>query len=267
MTPRPCANCGRAMTDQAIICHDCTTTLRTRLTELPWLASELETTLIRDTQIGDRQPGRSAVTALPWNEQAAVVLRQLTGVVAAWCHLAEADAGARPHDGSVPGHVTAILDVLPDLRAHDAAGDLAGEIHDLHRYALHVIDHPDDRARVPVGPCPEEYPDGPGQRASCPGAVIAHYPIDGRPYLACTSCQAQWPPEQWPRVGRLMQARQAVLGNWPTAADVARHLGLSITTVRNTATVQRWRRHSNGRITHYHPDDITNWLDHRAQAG
>lgn len=267
MTLRPCANCGRAMTDQAIICHGCTNTLRRQLTELPWLASELEITLIRDTQIGDRQPGRSAVTALPWNETASATLRELAAIVELWCQLAQADAGARPHDDTVQGHAHAIRDVIHDLRAHDAAGDLAGEIADVHRRSRHVIDHPEDRSRVPVGPCPEEYPDDHGQRAACPGNVIAHYPVDDRPYLACTSCQAQWPPEQWPRIGRLMQSRQAVLGNWPTAAEVARHLGLSVATVRNTATVQRWRRHRAGRITHYHPDDVTAWLDHRTQAG
>jgi len=206
MTSRDCPTCSRPLPDQGTICHGCTNRLRKQLTEIPWLADQLEVTLIRDDNLTGHSGGRSATTALPFNEAASGALTHLRETVTSWCRLAADDAGARPGDDSITAMCHAIRDVLPDLRMHPAAGDLAWEISDAHARALAVIDRPEDRACFEVGPCPQQWGD-----VACEGTVVAHFPTDGRPYLACGACQSIWREHEWVRAGQAIGSRTAYL--------------------------------------------------------
>jgi hypothetical protein len=92
------------------------------------------------------------------------------------------------------------------VRRHEAAGDITDEITRTAGSIIRAVDHPADKARIMVGPCPEAV-----EGELCPGKVQAHIPADtdSSPWMGCDRCGARWDTTQWAGAGRRIQRRHA----------------------------------------------------------
>ena len=189
-----CPVCGRPA-HNATICRTCQRQLRTRLQRLPALLRELEVTALKRDHTTPRSEVRSGNIdqPLPFKPKAAALLSATTSLLADTL----ANLGLPPDPTRHPaGMIAAHLDMVK--RAVWAPG-FALDIEARTRRIIAMIDTPQTRARIHVGPCPETDDAG----ADCGGDVWAAIPADGtvRPVMACTMCGREWSTESWARLG------------------------------------------------------------------
>jgi hypothetical protein len=203
---RTCTACPEPVHDQFIICKGCTRRTRAKLADQEANRQELLVALARDTRMtAPNDGGRSAEVPLPIDPRAGDLLHDQRAVLVGWCRLLADDLGAPLPADTVPAMASHIEAWLDRLALHDAAGELVTELRDLEQRILRVIDYPDERARIPVGPCIVELDDG----SPCPGEVEARFPQDKTkpPLMRCRYCNTEWDTIQWPRVGQKILRR------------------------------------------------------------
>ena len=182
----------------------CLRLTRSRLHRVPQLVSDLEVSLARMAVLAERtEGGKSAEKALAYTEAAGDALRKMRGVLVGWTRLLHEELGVGlPRDGLV-AMASHLSRHARRLVAHPAAAEWCDEVRLMVAEAVAVIDLPENRMRVTVGPCPEEYTGEHGGKEPCPGQVVAVIPNDEavRPTMTCSACGAIWFPEQWTHAG------------------------------------------------------------------
>lgn len=207
--------CGRPV-DGATLCNTCTAALVADLQDVPDLAAELDVTLARQARFGERNGGRSADKPLPYDVRASEAGWVLRNTLTGWARViieemaipgpgrpipAPNGANGYPRQGAdiptaqiatwLAGHVSA-------LRTHPAAGEAAEEIHGAVDQARRAVDAPANRARIPIGPCPED---------DCPGSIVAYIPHQAdRPARMDCGQGHTWDTIHWRSVARRISA-------------------------------------------------------------
>jgi hypothetical protein len=206
MTTRTCAACDEPVREGMMICRGCTRRTRRNLADQEANRQELLTTLARDTHMtAPNNGGRSAERPLPIDPRAGDLLAEQRALLVAWCRLLHDEHHAPLPADTIAAMACHIENWLDRLALHPAAGELVTELRDLEHRILKVIDYPDERARIPVGPCIVELDDG----SPCPGEVEARFPQDKTkpPLMRCRYCNTEWDTIQWPRVGQKILRR------------------------------------------------------------
>jgi hypothetical protein len=196
-----CASCDNPAPDGVVICARCERITSHNLGDMEAHRQQLEVTLTRQARLTAATEGsRSANTPLVYQELASDLLGAQRAILASWCRLLHDEVTDDwPRRDTVMSMALHIEAHLTELRKHDAAGELVDEVRQLVTRIVRCIDYPEDRAKVHVGPCPEE-PDG----EPCPGQLYLHLPYrnDGkRPRVRCAACGTVWFSEQWSRLG------------------------------------------------------------------
>lgn len=201
MSQRTCASCDNPVKDSITICGRCERILSQHLGDMEAHRAELEITLTRQMRmISAQNGGRSANTPLAYQELASTLLSSQRAILVSWCRLIHDEiVDEWPKVDTVASMAMFVESHLTDLHTHEAAGDLVDEVYDLVRRIMACIDYPEDRAKIHVGSCPEQFMDGP-----CSGQLFMHLPYlnDGkRPKVRCSVCESEWYAEQWARLG------------------------------------------------------------------
>jgi len=233
VTDRTCC-CGKPLRDQQTVCGDCVNRLRRHLADQAAHLDDLETELARQTkkvavndggrasdatgwiQAGDRYLETITADDLrEWDRRAraaAAVIHEQRNLLVSWCRLAldEHLAQRWPAD-TIPAMSALLVSALPRIRQHDAAPDLVAEFRALNAKILKVIDTPENRTRIHVGPCAEQYTNESNQQEPCPGEVEAIVPADESipPVLRCRACKVEYRSDQWVRAGSRIIHRKA----------------------------------------------------------
>lgn len=197
---RTCASCDNPVRDQVTICGRCERVTSQHLGDMEAHREELETTLTRQTRLSAASDGgRSANRPLPYQDQASAVLGAQRAILVSWSKLVHDEIEEVWPQDTVAAMSLFIEAHLPELRKHEAAGELVSEIAQLVTRIVRCIDYPEDRAKIHVGPCPEQIED-----EQCPGQLYLHLPYrnDGkRPRVKCAACGTVWFAEQFHRLG------------------------------------------------------------------
>jgi hypothetical protein len=174
---------------------------------MPDHAAEIHVAMQRMVNMVERNDGgKSADTALVFNEKAAEVLHDMRGTLVGWCRLLSEERHIEvPHKNTIRALSAHLLGNVNILVSHAAAGELAGEVAKLVRDAVKVIDSPELRSRVELGPCVAVIGDDP-----CPGPVVAYIYADGDMMhnWRCVRCKQEWEPPEWRKVGPMIMARK-----------------------------------------------------------
>lgn len=205
MIKRECP-CGTPTRDR-YLCYGCDHRLQGYLTDLEWLNGELHTALTRMVRMTERgEGGRSAETALVFNQTAAERIRLNRATLAAWAKLIADDTAApRPVNNATRVLVDWLTHQLPEMITHrEDVTAFLDEIRNCRNESQRIVDLPVNRSTFEAGPCPEDVEDHP-----CDGIVWAVIPRDPdkRPRLECRGCRSVWYAEQWERTGRRIVAR------------------------------------------------------------
>ena len=214
--------CGRPV-DGAFLCQQDTTKLRGTLEYAAWIAGELDVTLARQARFGERNGGKSADKPLPYDVRASEAAWVLRNTLTTWCRVMIDELGQDMPKTATPGESDGLTgaprygranqDVttaeaalwlsqrIGVLRTHPAAGEAADEIGQAVAQARRAIDQPANRARIPIGPCPEP---------QCPGHLTAYIPAqpDRHPTITCGQGHT-WDTIHWRSIGRRVLAARA----------------------------------------------------------
>lgn len=208
---KTCATgCGRPTRDVRLLCDHCLWVLERSLSEVPALLDELQTTLGKQTAMGERsgnKPTKASEQPLPIHLGAAEV--DLRTYLVGWVRdIAETYDQEHPPDTlrAMSRWLLARLDIIA---VHPAAAEIWDEIVGVCRQAWHVVDRPALRSFV-VGPCPEQVHDPDGYEVECVGEVKAYIPTTDEKLarMACTACDATWDTSQWMRAGKRILDRK-----------------------------------------------------------
>lgn len=210
--------CGRPV-DGATLCNGCTAALVADLQAVPDLAAELDVTLARQARFGERNGGRSAEKPLPYDVRASEAGWVLRNTLTTWARVIVEEwgqNGAQRHGdgltapGRYPGTSQDVMTAemalwltghINHIRTHPAAGEASEEIRGAVQQARDAVDAPANRARIPIGPCPE--PD-------CTGHLTAYIPAQPDRPAAMTCGQGHtWDTLHWRSIGRRVLAAQA----------------------------------------------------------
>lgn len=246
-----CHNCGRTVTDDFDLCHDCMATLVRNLESVPGLVSDILITRSRqDRMSSNLARGKSAETALPirldqydqrptqrpfdaltnelvtWARDldaliggeldAALDSRGLRDMVHRHRHSRRPDPASLSQDGALDAELAAIWLSLnaDDLRRHPAVAELFDGIEDAIARCRKAID------RLPElsykGPCPHVSYDEERQPFTCSADL---YVERGEDYVSCARC---WTHH---RVGDLERAMMRTVNDQLfTLAEIVRLL-------------------------------------------
>lgn len=125
MTKTPCTQCGRPVSDDAPLCHECGRGLAADLRDLPNLISELTTTRAGQTRAGERVGGASAETPVPVRISSRGrligehLVRDLELDLIGWTR----DIAAL-HDCSPAMHTAHLVDLVHELRGRGRTDNL-----------------------------------------------------------------------------------------------------------------------------------------------
>jgi hypothetical protein len=234
-----CAACGAEVRDQRI-CGRCQAVTKVDLGNMPELARELLTVMVKQTNYQAKSDGgRSTDPALAWagvgdqyltdhiidgkpvpgldkylelnpiatpyGKAAAASLREVRATLVSWTRLLAEEMGIplpRSSIGALSAHLRRHVHLLGN---HEAAGDFVVEVSKLVKRIMVVIDSPTFRSKIPVGPCIEQVDELP-----CTGTVIAYTYADQDVVgtMACQRCKKEWPPREWLRVGPQILAKR-----------------------------------------------------------
>lgn len=232
MTGRDCV-CGLPLHNHAEFCRDCEKWARRRLADQAAYYAELHAELARQTRKqAPNDGGKSAETPLPFSPLAGVLIRQQVAWLADWWQVvhdtvpaisgpicAACDRGMgnscqpirntwQPVN-SVAGVAMYLETHLAVLRKHPRGREFVTSLRRLTGRIVRLIDAPEIRTRINVGPCPEQLPDDQGGMGYCPGQVEAIVPADESvpATMRCLDCGHEWADIEWNRAGRRINAR------------------------------------------------------------
>lgn len=214
-----CPVCAKASRD-GLPCWDCIRRARRDLAEIPWLYLDTRRAALGLVRLGDRNGGRSATTPLPVNLRASAVADHVRTGLVRWVRIA-VERGADWPAGRVSDMAALLADRMRDLRRHEAASDLLGDVAQWTADMVRTINRPAVR-RIKVGPCPLDVSADDGTPTRCPGIVWAIFPASGTDdappvHAACSWCcdpdadppPGLWVAEQWRTLGRLIAKRKS----------------------------------------------------------
>lgn len=152
--------CGKPTRDNAYVCDQCADALARALSEIPWLADELEVTMTKQRGLPTEGGSASFEKALPWHEKAGDARRMLHGLLATWCRFCD-DEGVRnqsPIVGLPTDNLVAmsrwLLWRVDGLTLLDIGLEAVDEITDAVADCHRIIDRRPDRWYA--GPCVTE---------------------------------------------------------------------------------------------------------------
>jgi hypothetical protein len=230
---RSCA-CGRPLRENQTICADCVHRTRNHLAnQAAWL-EDIEVELARLARKTAANDGGRASDASMWAQAGDVFLDQITAealrewdrraraaadvmheqraLLVAWCRMLVDEGIARELPRNTVWAMSAKINThLYELRSHDAGPELVAEFRTLSYRIIKVIDSHENRTRIHVGPCPEEYTDEYQRKEPCPGQIEAIVPADETiaPVMRCGACKVEFRSDQWVRAGHRIQQREA----------------------------------------------------------
>lgn len=226
-TEHLCA-CGQPAPD-ATICRHCTSRTRRLIIDLPALADDLQITLARQDRVqAPSDGGHSAAEPWPISVAASEQLGRIKHTLVGWTLLLRDEYGIRLPADTIPALAVHLHELSATWRQHEAAQDLVDEMHQLHRDGRKVIDQPENRTKITVGPCPEVSNESDGTLSNCPGQVVAIVPADETisPRMECPACDRTWSSIEWNRAGQRILSRRAELdAQRRIAATFARRIG------------------------------------------
>lgn len=227
-----CQFCQSEVRD-TIICGRCVNVTSHHLADMRMHAIELNNVMIKDINYSEKSDGGKSVDqttmwqrmgnqfltdvpklvednaiATPYQKAAAALTRELKATLVSWTRLLwEERQIAMPSRDTIPALAGHLRDNMRIIAGHEAAGEFVAEITKLVKQIMVVIDAPANRARIPVGPCPDTLESG----EHCPGQVTAIIPADEqvRPLMRCGHCKQEWYAESWASVGEKIIKRKA----------------------------------------------------------
>lgn len=200
-----------------------------RLRALPWIATELDTVIIRDTRYHDKHDRPTTTTPVPFHLGASDVAWDMRDTLRTWVNEV-ATQRHLPWPGEYRAdHYARWLDRhVMHLAQIENAPDAADEIRDIHKRALRAIDRPQDFEFV--GPCQSDVPG-----VACDG-VYAPRGADTKNCADCMVC-IDIPAVQ-------AATRQAIQGRLYTGKELATALTISTGEPVPFERVRNWiRRH------------------------
>lgn len=217
--PKTCPVCNGRSKD-GHLCHRCVSHCTGILQRVGQSWHDLTVTLARLDRLGPRAEGHSIGNTQPlpigW---AAVELRHhIRATLVRWTKITIDEMGADyPHD-TVPALCRHLIAWAPQLRKREDAArwheDLAchswrRRVAGLDRHITTAVDHPDERASVPAGPCPQIDDEG----EHCAGQTVAHFPADPteRAWIDCPLCGWRCESTDWTAGAAAILARQRQL--------------------------------------------------------
>lgn len=224
------AGCGTE-TD-LYLCDQCAESFAEDLRSASWLAGELDVTISRQTgaAIGSMRP--SAEKPLPVNMRAADIAARLQSELMHWSAEVAGMRGTDVDAVSTAGFAVWLLANVDGVRLHPHAGEIARNIADVVRDAVHVIDRPAERWYA--GPC------------EC-GADMYSRSKEGS--VRCPQCQAEYD---------VTERRESLLSEiedqWATTEELSSALG-SLGKPVTPARIRQWS--SRGKLVKLppHPAD------------
>ena len=235
-----CAACGAEVRDTRV-CGRCQAVTKVDLGNMPELARELLTVMVKQTNyqaksdggkstdpalawagVGDQYltdhvidgkpvPGLQAYIdanpiATPYGKAAAASLRDVRTTLVSWTRLLAEEMGVplpRNSIGALSAHLRRHVHLVAN---HEAAGEFVTEVSKLVKRIMVVIDSPTFRSKIPVGPCVMVWDELP-----CSGEVVAYTYADQDVIgtLACRQCKKEWPPREWHKIGPLIIRKKA----------------------------------------------------------
>lgn len=150
MTTDTCTAChDRPRDGDTYLCQPCADDFHAHIAELPMLAKELETELVRDTQKGSPQHGRSTELPLPFSPAASDLLHELRfWAVTTLEQFTPKDVRLEPHWEALSAMLAAREAWIVKF---PTAGDVVRSLANLRAKARRLIDVPPER--VIVGYC------------------------------------------------------------------------------------------------------------------
>lgn len=231
MADRLCP-CGEPLPDERTICTRCTTQTSHHLGDMQAHYEKLVTALSRQVRMqapndgsrgtditlawkrmGDRfidtittDEMRSLLASIPPQQNAAQAIHDQRQILVQWCRLLHEERGIELPRWDTIRAISLHLEAhLHHLHTHEAAGELVAEIRGWVARMWRIIDTPENRTRITVGPCIAVIAD-----TECQGEVEAIVPHDETvpPKLRCRECRTEWGSEQWTRTGALINRKK-----------------------------------------------------------
>jgi len=197
---RSCPRCQQR-SDDGLLCQPCCRRVKDALKGLIEWWPDLWQTITRQDKLSTPGEGHglNASRPLDFHHEAADLANEIRASLVGWVRLTVEDLGASfPRDAisSMCEHLTSWL---PTLRRHEAAVEFADEVTSWPAKIKRLVDYNDERATIPVGPCPEQ---ADGER--CRGTVKAVLFEDGHtpPVMRCGKCKREWPSWEWRRAAK-----------------------------------------------------------------
>ncbi|WP_067171158.1 hypothetical protein [Microtetraspora niveoalba] len=249
-----CPTCSGTMPGHLQVCRSCAAGTLRDLADVPSLTMELDRALARQNVFGDRAGGRSAETALPWDQRAREARHVLRSALSGWTHyLADGirpmagpicrarcehqtctyiSLGRPPRRDATPGAMAVwLLRHQRQLLGRATADEAVDEIREAVRLARRAIDRP-----------PSLWYAGPCGVGGCDADLYARH---GSAIIRCRACYATHDTaarETW-----LLRQATHHLG---TATEIARALtgfGYEVTPARIWQWAHRGRLAARGR--------------------
>lgn len=250
--PRTCVTCAKPVRKSFLLCHDCERRLVRQLGDQAAHLEDLQ--LERRRQVRKQAPndgGRSSSQPLPFLPEAGGLIDDQRALLVKWVKRVFGEWGVRSsrtitgplcascwHSscreirrsfwpaGSVASMASELAVAVPAIRTRDELPVLAADVRQLVGRIMAVIDSPQDRTRIHVGPCPNVWPTDEGKQA-CPGEVTAVVPADDSEpaWMTCSACAEVWDTTQWTRTGhRVIQRQQQIADQKARAAGFVKQV-------------------------------------------
>ncbi|MFI6037289.1 hypothetical protein ACIBBD_24560 [Streptomyces sp. NPDC051315] len=249
------------------LCSACARHLTGNLTRLPRLYDECGLLLGGSDGPRDRTSGGGSIPGLPFNTAAAEARSVIVGVLRSWAGLVVAErVVAAPRD-TVAGVAEFLIRHAGWLAAHEAAGELSGEVARAVRRAGYVID-PSPGRGMRAGTCAV---------AGCTGGLTAVARVDRTDPPVEIRCAAvpshRWSAQEWMTLSRGASADRTERPadpappsspvRWLSARDISLLWSIPSGSVYRHASEQRWRRRTGKGRTFYHGEDVLRSLGTR----
>lgn len=171
MTDDTCTACHERPRDgDTYLCQPCADDFHAHIAELPTLAKELETELVRDTQKGSPQHGRSTELPLPFSPAASDLLHELRfWAVTTLEQFTPRDIRLEPHWEALSAMLAAREAWIVKF---PTAGDVVRSLASLRAKARRLIDTPPER--LWLGRCGDVEIRKPGERVEQIGDGCGH---------------------------------------------------------------------------------------------
>jgi hypothetical protein len=193
--------CGRPAGDGAI-CRRCLDNLEHDLAEMPWLVTELDIAIAKQSRFvssAGKVTMKGGHAPLIVNLDAADARAKLVSVLALWGKILGCRSPLVPDRAA-----TYMLSQLERIRVHPSAAELVDEIGSARATALYVIDRPPERRYL--GECGATYKTGVGEEeVTCTETLWGKH---GDALVKCRACGAEWVLES--RIERIKE--QALTG-------------------------------------------------------